>query len=594
MCGIFGVTGINNGLSIEKCSFALDLMAHRGPDDRGEYTNNHVFFGHRRLAILDLSSSGHQPMVDKETGITIVFNGEIYNYLEIRNQLIAIGYHFNSKTDTEVLLKAFMEWGPKCLDHFNGMWAFAIWQPKKNKIFVARDRFGVKPFYYFNDNKQFAFASEPKALLEIFPECRKVNPKVLYEFLELGMLYASDSSFYSGIEILPPAHCGEYDVDKGSFITWRYWAYPECPENHEAKSILVQEFKELLNDSVQLRLRSDVPVGITLSGGLDSTAVLSASMRGKKSKRVCFTSVYGDSGRGESKWAEIASKPYGIRPIEVDAPFADWINTLQQISWHMDAPGYSPAVFPLWSLMQKARNMNIPVLLEGQGADECLGGYPQYGILSFIDKLKDLCIRPTLNKIQNATNEWNGLSTTFTSKMAFLWLIRECFPWLIKWNRKRVGAGSTLKPEFIKKALKLGAREFRFPISNNMDTVTRRLLKDFSVTILPGLLHYGDAISMAHSIESRLPFMDYRLVEWLFSQSSDVKISSGETKWILRQYLRNSGQETIGNRPDKLGYPTPLDEWLSIDNGRVPKKYLLSHDSLIQEFCNPEQISRLI
>lgn len=595
MCGILGLIEGERKIVRESFEIALDTLAHRGPDDRGYFDEPGVQFGHRRLSIIDLSNAGHQPMIDSKSGVVIVFNGEIYNYLELREELRSSGVEFVTRTDTEVLLKAYIHWGKDCLAKLNGMWAFAIWEPKRKKVFIARDRFGIKPFYFCRPSGGgLAFASEPKALLSIFPEFRKVNHASLYGFLAEGKLYDSNSSFYDGIELLPPAYCGEYEVASDELQISKYWSYPE--RGQVSCSDPVEAFLSILNDSVSIRMRSDVPVGITLSGGLDSTAVLAASMRaGDSDKMTCFTSVYGHGDRGETEWARVATQPYGITPLEVEAPKQAWIDTLEKISWHMDAPGYSPAVYPLWFLMKSARQNGVPVLLEGQGADEELGGYPQYGVLALIESLAHLVSHPSHRKMAEIKQMWRGLLATFSQRWVLLWLLREMNPWAISLYRKRIGAATALRRDFVSDVKAKAGDAFHDVEVSSYDRVTSRLLLDHSRDILPGLLHYGDAISMAHSIESRLPFMDYRLVELLFSLPSDIKISTdGQTKWVLRQYLKRMEQQAIANRADKLGYLTPIEKWLADSNGTIPRDILLSKNSAILEYCDHARIERLI
>jgi asparagine synthase (glutamine-hydrolysing) len=597
MCGILGVAGSEAAghQNVGGFDAALDLLAHRGPDDRGVYAGQGVLLGHRRLSIIDLTAAGHQPMVEADIGAVIVFNGEIYNYLELRRELEERGHHFVTETDTEVLLKSYLEWGAECLKRLNGMWAFAIWLPATRKLFLSRDRFGVKPLYFLFEKDRFAFSSEPKALLSLFPAYRKVDPKTLYQFLAQGKLYTEGASFYAGISVLPPAHCAEYQCDSGELRQWRYWDYPaEATQNNGDIQSEIEEFSDLLEDAIKLRLRSDVPVGVTLSGGLDSTAVLAGSMSVAGGERICLTSVYGPKERGEAGWAALASAPYGIEPIEVEAPSDQLLDTLRKISWHMDGPGYSPAVYPLWFLMQQARNRGILVLLEGQGADEVLGGYPQYAALELLQQLRHCIKAPSPARFREIELTWRGMVRTFTPRWTLLWLLREAFPALIGWNRRRVGAGSTLRKEFAETFKhERGATESA-SLLPRYDASSMRLWQDHSRDILPGLLHYGDSIGMAHGVESRLPFMDYRLVEWLFSRSSAIKIRSGETKWVLREYLRRHGQQKIGNRPDKLGYPTPVEKWLAAKNGAVSREILLTPNAKIHAYCEPDRLQRLI
>ena len=554
MCGILGYAGPQ--VQQQRLAFdaALDLLAHRGPDDRGVFADDGVLLGHRRLSIIDLSVAGHQPMVDDQTGAVVTYNGEIYNYLELRGELEALGHRFRSATDTEVLLKAYLQWGADCLRRFNGMWAFAIWVPSRRTLFCARDRFGVKPFYLWQAGGAIAFASEPKAILALRPECRQVNQATLAAFLAEGRLYTGEQSFYQGVQVLPPAHCAEWNEATRTLRAWPYWHYPSEPAAAEAPQAAIAAFTELLDDAIRIRLRSDVPVGLTLSGGLDSTAVLAGAMKSGSRPLTCFTSVYGSEERGEAPWAMRAAGPYGIAPIEVEAAESNWLNTSLEISWHMDGPGSSQAVYPLWFVMREARSRTVPVLLEGQGADELLGGYSQHAALALLGKIAATARRPSRVGAIELYQTWRRLVRTFTLRWTVLWTLREAFPGLLDAYRRQSAASSALRPEFVAHLL---PEENRPAAPPWFDRLSEGLLCDHSSRILPGLLHYGDAISMAHGIESRLPFMDYRLVEYLFARASEIKVRLGETKWLVREYLRRNRQQGIGDRPDKLAFPDP-------------------------------------
>jgi asparagine synthase (glutamine-hydrolysing) len=591
MCGILGHAGPAPTHDRAAFARALNLLSHRGPDDSGTFFENEIALGHRRLSIIDLSVNGHQPMVASGSGAVIVFNGEIYNYLELRQELAARGAAFRTNSDTEVLLQCYLQWGQACLARLNGMWAFTVWRPDARTIFFARDRFGVKPFYYRQLRGSFSFASEPKALLELFPEHRRVDVPTLVSFLAEGNLYAGDRSFYEGIRVLPPAHCGEYNVQTGKLKIWRYWDYPQTlVQNGTDPARDVESFASLLDDGIRLRMRSDVPVGITLSGGLDSTAVLAGAMNAANAKPVCFTSVYSARERGEAEWAVRAAKPYGIAPVEVAAPREQWLETMPDIAWHMDGPGYSPAVYPLWCLMKEARRSGVPVLLEGQGADEAIGGYPQHAIIDLLSRARRA---RSIGSLADLANTWRGITRCFTWKWSVLWLAREAFPELLTARRRRIGAGATLREDYA--LARTGSQcSGNQHTGSSTDPVTQRLRMEHAVSVLPGLLHYGDAISMAHGIESRLPFMDYRLVEWLFARDARVKIHRGQTKWVLREFLRRRNQCLIADRPDKKGYPTPTDAWLSSDRGRFAEDMLASENSRISEFCEPQRVRKLV
>lgn len=592
MCGILGWVTTQSTVGRARFVRALDTLRHRGPDDGDIFAADGILLGHRRLSIIDLSSAGRQPMEDPALGNVITFNGEIYNYLELRAELEALGHVFRTATDTEVLLHAFRAWGAQALNRLNGMWAFAIWQPATRTLFMARDRFGVKPFYYALTREGLAFASEPKALLQLSPELRRADDATVFRFLSAGELHAGEDTFYEAVKALPAGCYAEFGPDAGAPKIRRYWDYPAPASVVQDTEEAAREFAHLLDDAVRLRTRSDVKVGLTLSGGLDSTAILASAQRLSPQGLRCFTSVYGGNERGEARWAAAAARPYGSVPLEVEAPKQSWLATLLDIAWHMDSPGYSPAVYPLWHLMKAARQQGIYVLLEGQGADEALGGYPQYAALSVLQQLRGVRGFAELSAL---VRTFRTSAQTFSAPLLFRWLLRELFPVLITANRGLAGAASALDPAF--RASMQGRAAPLHPAGSRADghdLLTVRLLKDHSRNILPALLQYGDAISMAHGVESRLPFMDYRLVEWLFARDAKFKIAEGQTKWLLRRYLSNAGQAEISARKDKQGYPTPVERWMAEGNGRFVRDLLLAPDACIRRYCDSAGLARLI
>ena len=589
MCGIVGWVGPGPSPFSRAAFEAATLqLAHRGPDDQGLWFDDGVMLGHRRLSIVDLSAAGHQPMRSTSGSSHIVFNGEIYNHVELRREQEAGGRRIAGGSDTGVLLELIESDGPAALSRLNGMFAFGWWDAKRRRLLLCRDRFGVKPLYYRIGADGLAFASEPKALLALYPEHRRADTQTVLSFLAHNELCAGDRSFYEGIRVLPAAHMAVYDPQVGSLRVQRWWDYPESglAETRHSVPNAREEFAALFDDAVRIRLRSDVPVGLTLSGGLDSTAVLAAASRHASSPLRCFTSVYGadsgKSGRGELSWAERASRAVGAPLTPVPATRADWLAVMNDVVWHMDGPGYSPAVYPLWRLMQRARADGVPVLLEGQGADEALAGYPQYGVLELLDFLgSGGWAQPAA-----AGQRLAGLRASVSWRWALAWLLRESFPGLLDWRRRQVGFQSVLQPD-----VALPAPDTTRPTTG--DRVYRRLLDDHARAILPGLLQYGDSISMAHAIESRHPFLDVRLVEWLFRAPTTVKLSEGQSKWVLREYLRAHGQVDIGNRRDKQGYPTPAGEWLASKEGREIETRMLAADGPLLAWCTRDGLRRL-
>lgn len=579
MCGILAIAGGALPVAKETATAALDTLRHRGPDDSGVWSSDECWLGNRRLAILDTSRRGHQPMVDEASGVTVTFNGEIYNYVELRSELERDGVRFRSGCDTEVLLQAYVRWGVSCLERFNGMWAFALWDPRSRTLFFARDRFGVKPFVYTLVRGRFSVASEPKALLQLYPELRRVDEQSLFDLLALGRLHVSDRSMYAGISVLPPGHAGTLGPGAAQPDIWRYWNFPASSTITDDP---VERFAELLQDAVRIRMRSDVDVGVTLSGGLDSTAVLDGAVRASQSDRVirAFTSVFpaaAGPAHDERRWAETAARPYSSVVVDHVPVAADWLAVMKQLVRHLDEPTFSPAAASLWTIAERARAGDVKVLLEGQGADELLGGYVQHAAVAVASR----------NGARPGLRETLSYAETFGPGRFALWVLRERFPALRDVYRSSRGTGSALTPAFRQ----------RFPtrtLPAPATSVRQRLIDDLSRDNLPPLLHYGDAVTMAHSVESRQPFLDYRLVEFCTQLPDEWKLGRGETKRILRMHLRAIGHDVIAARKDKLGFPTPVWSLLTDEDSRVPRSLLLGSDARILEYCSRPAIARLI
>jgi asparagine synthase (glutamine-hydrolysing) len=585
MCGILGWSGPGRQpFTAEQFEAALTLLQHRGPDDHGIWRGQGIVLGHRRLSIIDLTAAGHQPMRSASGRTQIVFNGEIYNYIELLSELRREGVGSVGGSDTGVLLEAIETLGPAALPRLNGMWAFASWDERSRRLILSRDRFGVKPLYYRLGVDGIAFASEPKALLALFPANRRMNRKTMLDFLAYNQLFVANESFYEGIHVLPAAHYAVYDPARNAMEMHRYWNYPEEINDETDADRSTAEFGELFADAVRLRFRSDVPVGVTLSGGLDSSAILAAAAELRSSAPMCFTSTYSDNDISEYPWAELASTRVSASLVEVKAAQEKWLGVLNDVVWAMDSPGYSPAVYPLWCIMQSARAAGVPVLLEGQGADEALGGYPQYSILELLDYLKGV---NGPRNIGDALSRVRGMRGTFSVRWALAWLLREVSPSLLRWHRTRVGFQSLLRPGIRLSESDAAAAP---PVR---DRVLQRLMIDHSRDILPGLLHYGDAVSMAHSVEARDPFLDYRLVEWIFRLPTKFKLRDGETKWVLREYLRSHEMPEIGDRRDKQGYPTPTGAWLASEQGRELQFRLAKKPSALHEWIEPRKVEEL-
>lgn len=596
MCGILAIVGSKFPVSMEQANQALDVLAHRGPDDRGVWHAPGVWLGHRRLSIIDTSSAGHQPMVDKSTGVAVTFNGEIYNYIELRAELTALGHQFHSQSDTEVLLRSFLAWGEQCVERFNGDWAFLIWDPRSQEAFFSRDRFAVKPLYFTHARGVFSIASEPKALLELYPELRRVNERALYRFLKESSLYDHIDCFYEDIQLLKPAHYGIYKLGGDTLGIFRYWDWPDGESRVQGD--VQGQFDALFEDAVRLRMRSDVPIGVTLSGGLDSTSVMSSAekhLEQGSARMTAFTSVYETqpdiTAVDERKWASLAAQNCTHVDLQlVQAPNKLWLQTLRKIIRHMDGPGYSPAVFPLWHIAGTASRQGVKVLIEGQGADELLGGYSDYAAAALLDRLGSSIVR---FKWVALIRELITCFASFGMGVFLIRLSRLMFPRLIDLNYRHAGLLGVMHPDFVARANSsmkdLPARR------NTSKSLAENVMRfDFSSRVLPGLLQYGDTVSMANGIESRLPFLDYRLVEFCARLPIEWKIRNGETKYILREYLRRIRQTQIANRKDKKGYPTPIEQLFKFNDGELLRELLLSKNSRISIYCDQNKIQHLL
>jgi asparagine synthase (glutamine-hydrolysing) len=587
MCGIFALVGPDANRYREGFTKSLQLLDHRGPNGSDVYEDDGILLGHTRLAILDLSAAGSQPMRDAIRGNVISYNGEIYNYVELKSELERIGEPFRSTGDTEVLLHALGTWGHEALPRLNGMWAFLAWDERNRRLLLSRDRFGVKPLYYARIRDMFVFASEPKAMTNLFPELRAVNTASLAGLVAESALYWDDESFYKDIKLVPKGTWALIEPSAKGLHFHTYWELPKHLGSleHSSDNEVVAELETRLSSAVQMRLRSDVPMGISLSGGIDSTLILALANRSLNDPLVCITSTYGASGEGELAWAELAADRYGSSLYLAEASQDGWCDAMPKLSWHMDAPGYSPAIYPMWVLMREARSRGISVMLEGQGADEAFGGYAHYssfvieGLLSQLKSGKHLA---------RTTAEIRALAATFSVSVLAKWLLRRRMPNTFRNYRTRVGAPSALRGEVFE------TWRMKRSVDHPATSLEEAMRCDHQQTILPGLLHYGDAISMAASVESRLPFMDFRLVELAFALTGRQKIAKGLTKAPLRSLLRKLNSDEVANRRDKKGYPTPVLHWLAHDKAKLASEILLTTPNRLHQYCEPRALARLV
>jgi asparagine synthase (glutamine-hydrolysing) len=557
MCGIVGVVG---AARISKNQFLemRDSISHRGPDDAGfwESPTGITMLGSRRLAILDLSPNGHQPMADEASGMVIAFNGEIYNYVELAAKLASSGsgVRFHSRTDTEVLLRSYEAWGEHCLQHLNGMFAFAIWDEYRQELFAARDRFGEKPFYFYQDaNRELlAFGSEIKALIAGRLFSARPDPVGVCRFLANEGLDAGRETIFDDVFSLPAAHALRFSWRDRSLKIWRYWDLDakqtiRFPDEREYAG----RFIELLSDSVKLRLRSDVPVGSSLSGGLDSSTIvgLVARMRpgaGQETFSARFLEETLDEGphiRRMTAWAGVRN--HGVYPEPKNLP-----QEIEALTWQQDAPFHSSSIYAQWCVMRLARDQGVTVLLDGQGGDEVLAGYHSYFTSYFSGFLTHFRFLTAVRAIRRYTAT-HGRGHLPLILAGFLPL------GLRSWAKAR------RLPRAINEEFERTSRSVRTVEKKRFKTpLHQALYETLTETSLPSLLRFADRNSMAFSREIRLPFLDHRLVEYLFAIPSEQKIDGATTKVVLRNATPVILPEEIRNRKDKLGFAPPESHWL--------------------------------
>jgi asparagine synthase (glutamine-hydrolysing) len=550
MCGIAGFNWEDQEL-IKRMS---SILVHRGPDGEGIYTDTGISLGHRRLSIIDLSSAGAQPMSNKEGYLTITYNGEIYNFQEIREKLKEKGYRFKSNTDTEVLLYGYQQWGEKVLERLNGMFAFAIWDGRKKRLFVARDRVGIKPLYYFWDGERFVFGSEIKAILLHNIE-RKINKNVAKDYLNLRYM-PGEETLFKGIKKLLPGH---YMVLKDDELQIEeFWNYP-LPESRKDKNA-VKEVKKLFGRSVRRRLISDVPVGVYLSGGLDSAAI-TGMVAGIKEDPVKTFSVgfnYNDKVDELVKAKEIAQHfQTDHQEIIVNEPIS---SMLPRILWHLDMPHGDPVVIPQFKLSELA-SKKVKVVLSGEGADETFGGYVQYKKMLQLQKLQripsalmNFGVQHTPVKVFDQLFDYpSSIGEKGKEKVKDLVACKDDM-------EKAYGSFvSILSDKDRKEMLTFEGKESSVEFQKGRLPLLNQMLYYDSKTWMPNyVLHINDRMTMANSIEGRVPFLDHTLVEYGNDLHPSLKIKNGVNKWVLRQAMK---KVLPTSNTKKHAFFTPLDKW---------------------------------
>jgi len=625
MCGIFGImTFGGKQVDVNALQEATKSLRHRGPDDEGyllaetasgrvkEFCgddsqvkggkvphigaaaseqaallqdktargqvpllqgNFNLAFGFRRLSILDLSPLGHQPMADREQIVWGILNGEIYNYIEIREDLKGLGYKFKSNSDTEVMIYSYLQWGTECFKRFNGMWAIMIYDKRKQELICSRDRFGVKPLYYFRDDsspEMIIFASEVKGILKYLAtspsagshrgEQIVVNDHIVYDYLLYTFVDHSEETFVKHIKSFPASHYLRLD-SQGGMEFRKYFSLEGNTEttgyDESQFKRYVEKYRELLTDSVKLRLRTDVPIGSCLSGGVDSSSIVTIvnelMLGGNNIKREVigeyqktFSAVYEDETIDESRFMNEI-----VKDTQCDAHFifpnsASLRDEINSFIYHLDEPFVSTSMYAQWNVMKLAKQNKVKVLLDGQGSDETSAGYPIYYAFFYVQLLKHLRMIHLASELAR------------NMRVGFGMLRKAAGYYMRSWRKRPVeDVFEYLNPSFLRAYS--GRNVLEYKTTSNLQM---RLQEDIEKFSLPMLLRYEDRNSMAFSIEARTPFLDYRLVQFLMQVPVVYKIRHGLSKWILREAMRGKVNVKVLERRDKKGFPTPERKWL--------------------------------
>lgn len=585
MCGISGlVIKKQNSVNLKEVVHAMSQsIKHRGPDGEGflfanesqtipvstndspsfkrfdlnyvpqknisEVNGNfNIAFAHRRLSIIDLSESGHQPMALSDGKYWITYNGEIYNYLELKKELEAEGAKFVSSSDTEVVLHAYKLWGVDCLDKFNGMWSFCLYDVEKQELFCARDRFGVKPFYYVDNDNAFAFASEQKAFVKSGLIKAEMNEKALHNYLINNRMEPEENNFFEGIKELWPSHYLIYNLKSHQIHTYRYFKL-EPDYDYETDLLsdeeVIKQIREKLINAVDLRLRSDVAVGSCLSGGVDSSVLAALMSKDRKNPVYFFTSVFKNKEGDESYFADLMAKHVNGIHKTIEPTSEGLFKELETLVYSQDVPIWDTSTYAQYKVMELAKQNNIKVVLDGQGADELFAGYHHH----FVAKWNYLM---SYGNVFGMIRDMNQSKKTIASPFSLF--IKEKIK--ANYNTYLKNNAPYFKDDFVNKYETVNPVQY-------LDKVNHQLAYDITNARLKAFLKCEDRCGMWHSVESRTPFSDdIELINLLFSINGNRKMKNGISKYFLREAVKDQLPKEIYSRYDKMGFETPMNKWI--------------------------------
>ena len=634
MCGICGIFVKDNGSIIpEHIRHLNHMLKHRGPDDEGYLVLNangsyllagkdtpeevlrsshsycpknfidsfsesgHLFLGHRRLSILDITANGHQPMCSEREEVWIVFNGEIYNFIELRKELEQYGYSFKTGSDTEVIVNAYLHWGKACVDYLNGMWAFVIYDTKKNILFGSRDRLGVKPLYYFMNKNHFAFASEQKALVKSKLVDTGIHEQAVFDYLVLSHSQTEPEGFFKNIIELRAGHCFELNLKTFNLKEYQYYSPSSIPEYSGVGSMqeLSDETGRLIEHAIRIRTRSDVELGACLSGGIDSSyiaIVLNRFFREQREsyKPKVFTAIFPGCKFDEEKWAKKVVDETEFDWLVTKPKANDLLEDLGNMLYAADSPMLSTSTYAQYRVMKLVKANNIKVLLDGQGADELFAGYSQFNHTYF----NELASRFKLLTLSKELNSQHAFYKNLKS-----WLLADLRYWtqgLPSYLSKFFYEQSVFELKYIRSELKNEYRNrfgaVRFPFGTNLNSVLKQYSGGENLQVM---LRLGDRMSMNFSVESRTPFADdFHLIKFALSMPSKLKIRNGVNKYILRNAGHGILPEEIRLRRDKVGFQTPEHDWLNELKNEIPDLLENNIDNFIDTGLLKNDLKKLI
>jgi asparagine synthase (glutamine-hydrolysing) len=603
MCGIAGIVykSLDQTVAPNVLKAMTDVLRHRGPDDEGFYIDGNVGLGNRRLSIIDLAG-GHLPLSNEDDSIWIAYNGEIYNYVELRNHLIANGHRFKTHSDTEAIVHLYEDEGEQCFAKLNGMYAFALWDTKHKKLLCVRDRFGIKPLYYYVDDNQFIFGSEIKALLQHPTVKARPDWEAIHEYLTFQFCLG-DRTFFQGVRKLLPAHYLTWAPAQGKFEVKQYWDLDYTIDETHSEDYFRDKLLFLLEDAVRIQLRSDVPLGAHLSGGLDSSSVVGLAASLLETPIKTFTGSFREGPEyDETPYAKLVAQRVGAEYYEIFPTPHDFTKTIQKIIYFMDEPVAGPGVFPQYFVAKLARE-HVKVVLGGQGGDEIFGGYARY-LAAYLEQ----CLKGAIFE----TQEEGRHVVTLESIIPNLPLLQQYKPMLQQfWTQglfepmdrryfrlveRSHHVQKLYSPEFLEGREETHIWDSFQKLFHRTDTLSYfNKMTHFDIkTLLPALLQVEDRTSMAVSLESRVPLLDHRIAELVAGMPPTVKFRGGESKHIFKQAVRNWVPTEVLARKDKKGFPVPLTEWYQEELREMMQEMLVGREAKNRGLYNIPEVKQML